>query len=186
MNTIRTFLATLAVALASVPAHAAPADQAGFWTTPAIQGYGKMHNLPNGAFKPQPGHVYKVVFAMTQAPAQPDKVNPALDHIARTLNLYAASGVPLARLRFVAVAYGAATPLALDDAHYRDAYGVPNPNLPLIAQLKKAGVTIAVCGQAVAEHHFQYDWINADVTLALSALTTITTLEQQGYSLMPL
>jgi hypothetical protein len=51
---------------------------------------------------------------------------------------------------------------------------------------KKAGVTIAVCGQALAEHHFQYDWINADVTLALSALTTIMTLEQQGYVLMPL
>jgi intracellular sulfur oxidation DsrE/DsrF family protein len=186
MNKIRTFLAAFAVTLASVSAHAAPADPAGFWTTPTIQDYGKMHNLPNGTFKPQPGHTYKVVFAMTQAAAQPDEVNPALDHVARTVNLYAASGVPLAKLKFVAVAYGAATPLALDDAHYREAYGVPNPNLPLIVQLKKAGVTIAVCGQAVAEHHFQYDWINADVTLALSALTTITTLQQQGYALMPL
>jgi intracellular sulfur oxidation DsrE/DsrF family protein len=186
MNNIRTFLAALALAFASVSAHAAPEDPAGFWTTPTIQGYGKMHNLPVGAFKPQPGHTYKVVFAMTQAAAQPDKVNPALDHVARTVNLYAASGVPLAKLKFVAVAYGAATPLALDDAHYREAYGVPNPNLPLIAQLKKAGVTIAICGQAVAEHHFQYDWINPDVTLALSGLTTIRTLQQQGYALMPL
>jgi intracellular sulfur oxidation DsrE/DsrF family protein len=186
MNKIRTFLAALAVALASASAHAAPADPAGFWTTPTIQNYGKMHNLPDSAFKPQPGHTYKVVFAMTQAAAQPDKVNPALDHVARTVNLYAASGVPLAKLKFVAVAYGAATPLALDDAHYREAYGVPNPNLPLIVQLKKAGVTIAVCGQAVAEHHFQYDWISANITLALSALTTITTLQQQGYALMPL
>jgi intracellular sulfur oxidation DsrE/DsrF family protein len=145
-----------------------------------------MHYLPDGAFKPQPGHTYKVVFAMTQGPAQPDKANPALDHVARTVNLYVASGVSLAKLKFVAVAYGAATPIALDDAHYRAAFGVPNPNLPLIAELKKAGLTIAVCGQAMAEHHFQYDWLNPDVTLALSGLTTVTTLQQQGYVLMPL
>jgi intracellular sulfur oxidation DsrE/DsrF family protein len=186
MNRIRTFLAAALVAVASVSTHAAPADPAGFWTTPTIQGYGNIHYLPDSAFKPQPGHTYKVVFALTQAAKQPDKVNPALDHVARTVNLYAASGVPPGKLKFVAVAYGAATPLALDDAHYQAAYGVPNPNLPLIAELKKAGVTIAVCGQAVAEHHFQYDWIDPGVTLALSGLTTVTTLEQQGYALMPL
>jgi len=171
---------------ATVAACAAPADAPNFWSTPTIENYGKIHALPNGAFKPQPGHVYKVVFALTQASAQPDKVSPALDHVARTVNLYVASGVPLDKLKFVAVAYGAATPLALDDAHYRAAFGVPNPNLALIDALKKAGVTIAVCGQAVAEHHFAYDWIDARVTLAQSALTTITTLQQQGYALMPL
>jgi intracellular sulfur oxidation DsrE/DsrF family protein len=63
---------------------------------------------------------------------------------------------------------------------------VPNPNLPLIAELKKAGVTVAVCGQAVAEHHYSYDSVASDVTLSLSALTTVTTLESQGYVLMPL
>jgi intracellular sulfur oxidation DsrE/DsrF family protein len=186
MNRIKTLVATALVAVASASALAAPTDPAGFWTTPTIQGYGNMHYLPDSAFKPQPGHTYKVVFALTEAAAQPDKANPALDHVARTVNLYAASGVPLANLKFVAVAYGAATPIALDDAHYRAAFGVSNPNLPLIAELKKAGVTIAVCGQAMAEHHFQYDWINRDVTLALSGLTTVTVLQQQGYALMQL
>jgi intracellular sulfur oxidation DsrE/DsrF family protein len=186
MSKIKSSLATALAALALAPVHAALADPVGFWTTPKIQGYGNIHYLPDGAFKPQPGHTYKVVFAMTAAAEQADKVNPSLDHVARTVNLYVAAGVPLKKLKFVAVAYGAATPLALDDAHYRATHGVPNPNLPLIAQLKKAGVTIAVCGQAVAEHHFQYDWIDARVTLALSGLTTVTTLEQQGYVLMPL
>jgi intracellular sulfur oxidation DsrE/DsrF family protein len=186
MKNVRTFMAAALVAAASVSAHAAPAEAPGFWTTPTIQGYGNIHYLPDSAFKPQPGHAYKVVFALTQAPKQPDKVNPALDHVARTVNLYVAAGVPLAKLKFVAIAYGAATPLVLDNAHYQAAYGVPNPNLPLIAELKKAGVTIAVCGQAVAEHHFEYNWIDTEVTLALSGLTTVTTLEQQGYALMPL
>jgi intracellular sulfur oxidation DsrE/DsrF family protein len=186
MNKIKTFFAASALAVASSFAHAAPADSPDFWTTPTIQGYGKMHYLPNGAFKPEANRTYKVVFSLTQGPAQPDQVNPALDHVARAVNLYVASGVPLKHLKFVAVASGAATPLVLDDAHYRAAYGVANPNLPLIAQLKKAGVTVAVCGQAAAEHHFDYAWIDSSVTLSLSALTTITTLQQAGYAFMPL
>jgi hypothetical protein len=38
----------------------------------------------------------------------------------------------------------------------------------------------------MAEHHFQYEWIAPNVTLALSALTTITVLENEGYALMSL
>jgi len=38
----------------------------------------------------------------------------------------------------------------------------------------------------VAEHKIAYEWIDSSVTVALSALTTITTLEHQGYHLMPL
>lgn len=169
---------SVGAAVAGQPTH--------FWTTPTIAGYGKIHYLPDAAYKPVPSRTYRVVFSLTRGAKSPDKVNPSLDHVARTVNLYAAAGVPLDHLKFVAVAAGAATPLALDDAHYRTAYGVPNPNLALIAELRKAGVDVAVCGQAVAEHHFQYGWIDPHVTLALSALTTVTTLENRGYALMQL
>jgi hypothetical protein len=37
-----------------------------------------------------------------------------------------------------------------------------------------------------AEHRNRYEWIAPEVTLALSALTTITILEHGGYALMPL
>jgi intracellular sulfur oxidation DsrE/DsrF family protein len=186
MSKVKTFVATAALAAASLSVHAGTMDSPGFWTTPTVHGYGKMHFLPNGAFKPQPGHTYKVVFSLTQGAKDPNEVSPALDHVARAVNLYVASGVPLSKLKFVAVASGSATSLALDDAHYRAQFGVPNPNLPLIAILRKDGITIAVCGQAMAEHHFEYDWIDPRVTLSLSALTTVTTLQQAGYALLPL
>jgi len=176
----------IAASTLSFAAHAQQGEPQGFWTTPTIKGYGPIHFLPDAAFKPQADHDYKIVFSLTQGSKTPDAVNPALDRVARSVNLYVAAGVPLSHLKFVAVAYGAATPLVLDDAHYRAAYGVANPNLPLIAELKKAGVTVAVCGQAVAEHHFDYDSVASDVTMALSGLTTVTTLESQGYVLMPL
>jgi len=81
------------------------ADQANFWTTPTIEGYGKMHYLPDAAYRPQPDQTYKIVFALSQGVKSPTDVNMALWHVARAVNLYAASGVPLDHLKFVAVAY---------------------------------------------------------------------------------
>jgi intracellular sulfur oxidation DsrE/DsrF family protein len=184
MRRIAVLIAVVAGAVAAVPARAA--DEPGLSGGPAIEGYGNMHPLPKAAYQPDPKATYKIVFAMTAASKAPGDVNPALERVARAVNLYVSAGVPLSHLKFVAVAYGAATSLALDDAHYKSANDVANPNLPLIARLRKAGVDVAVCGQAVLEHKYQYEWIDPSVTVALSALTTITSLEEQGYHLMPL
>jgi intracellular sulfur oxidation DsrE/DsrF family protein len=156
-----------------------------FWQTPALEGVGKMHPLPGAAYQPEKKETYKVVFSV-QAGGKPDELNPSLDRVARTVNLYASAGVPLNHLKFVAVMYGAATDAALDNEHYRQKYGVDNPNLALIRKLRNAGVDVAVCGQAAAEHRDRYEWIAPEVTLSLSALTTITTLEHLGYAVMPL
>jgi intracellular sulfur oxidation DsrE/DsrF family protein len=157
-----------------------------FQQTLAIQSAGQIYPLPQSAYQPDRKMTHKVVFGLTKAADKPDQLNPALDRVARAVNLYVSAGVPLDHLKFVAVAYGPATTIALDDAHYREQYGTANPNLPVIEELRKAGVDIAVCGQAIAGHHYQYDWVDPHVTLALSALTTLTELQQKGYALMPL
>jgi intracellular sulfur oxidation DsrE/DsrF family protein len=154
--------------------------------SPGIAGEGAVHPLPQAAYQPQKGASYKVVFSITKAGDTPQDVSPSLLRVARTVNLYVSAGVPLAHLKFVAVAYGPATGATLDDEHYKVKYGVANPNLSLIHKLRAAGVDVAVCGQAVLESKFEYPWISHDVTVALSALTTITVLQQQGYALMPL
>lgn len=187
MRNFAAAIASLTLLFASHTTLAQEPDAApGFWVTPAIAGFGRIHELPTAAYRPDAAKTYRVVFALTRGAKEPGEVNPALDRVARAVNLYVASGVPLAHLKFVAVAYGEATPLALDDAHYRAKFGTANPNLPLIALLRKAGVDVAVCGQAVAEHHFDYEWVDKSVTIALSALTTVTSLEHAGYVLMPL
>ena len=177
----RLFVSGLLV-LGLLPAAAMAADN----PAPPITAAGAFHLVPHAAYLPDRNATYKVVFAMTKPGDKPDHVNPALERVARTVNLYAAAGVPLDHLKFVAIAYGPATALVLDDAHYRAKFGVANPNLAAIAQLRKAGVTVAVCGQAVIENHFEDAWVAKDVEVALSALTTITELQQQGYALMPL
>ncbi|GAB2572354.1 DsrE family protein [Dyella jejuensis] len=151
-----------------------------------ITAAGAYHPLPNAAYQPDRHAIYKVVFALTKASDKPGQVNPGIERVARTVNLYAAAGVPLDHLKFVAVASGPATGLVLDEEHYKAQFGTANPNLAVISQLRKAGVDVAVCGQAMAEHHYPDEWASKDVTLSLSALTTITELEQKGYALLPL
>jgi hypothetical protein len=90
---------------AAPAAHAAP-----FWTTPTIHGYGRIHYLPDSAYRPQADQTYRIVFSVTQDAKAPATVNAALDHVARTVNLYAAAGVPLSHLKFVAIISGGATP----------------------------------------------------------------------------
>jgi intracellular sulfur oxidation DsrE/DsrF family protein len=175
----------LAVTLVLTMLTAARADTPAM-ESPGIAGEGAIHPLPQAAYQPQKDASYKVVFSITKAGDSPKDVSPSLLRVARTVNLYASAGVPLGHLKFVAVAYGPATGTMLDDEHYKDKYGVPNPNLSLIHKLRAAGVDVAVCGQAVLENKFEYPWISKDVTVALSALTTITVLQQQGYALMPL
>jgi intracellular sulfur oxidation DsrE/DsrF family protein len=157
-----------------------------FWQTPAIQGAGRIHPMPQSAYQPNREATYKVVFWLTKAADKSNQLNPALERVARTVNLYVGAGVPLNHLKFIAVASGPATAIALNDAHYHKQYGTTNPNLPVIEELRKVGVDITVCGQAVAEHHYQHDWIDSHIRLALSALTTIIDLQQKGYALVPL
>jgi intracellular sulfur oxidation DsrE/DsrF family protein len=177
----------IAAICAATPLLASAQDHpAGFWVTPTVEGFGKMHPLPGAAYQPQAAETYKIVFAVTRNGATPSDLSPSLDRVARTVNLYVSAGVPLSHLKFVAVAYADATSIALDNAHYQAKFGVANPNLSLIAALKKAGVDVAVCGQAVAEHDFDYAWLDSSVTLALAALTTLSTLEHQGYVLVQL
>ncbi len=170
----------------AVPSEGAAGAPPDFWQTPTVTGFGKMHPLPKAAYQPQKTATYKIVFDVTKAGDKPGQVSPSLDQVARAVNLYASAGIPLDHLKFVAVLHGAATAAALDDAHYRQQFGVDNPNLEIIRKLRAAGTDVAVCGQAMAEHHFQYEWIAPNVTLALSALTTITVLENEGYALMSL
>ena len=182
---MKTSMRTAILVALTVVAGTAGAGES-FWQTPVIHDAGQIHPLPHAAYQPDPDATYKVVFALTRGSDDPARINPGLQRVARTVNLYANAGVPLGHLKFVAIASGPATAIALDDAQYKKQFGVANPNLPVIRELRKDGIDVAVCGQAVAEHHYQYDWVSRDVTLALSALTTITGLQQKGYALMPL
>jgi intracellular sulfur oxidation DsrE/DsrF family protein len=166
------------------PALSAPKDRDA-WQYPAIPGYGKVRPYPDAAARPTPDRDYPVLFDIAKAADAPDKVNPGLDHVARLLNLFALSGVQAERLKIALVVHGPATPIVLTDERYRKLHGRDNPNTELIGRLKRAGVTLFICGQALAEKGLDPAGINPVITLALSALTVLSLYQLDGYALIP-
>jgi intracellular sulfur oxidation DsrE/DsrF family protein len=106
--------------------------------------------------------------------------------VARAVNLFASAGVPQSHLNLVVVIHGTATPIVLDNAHYQEKFKLENPNIALIDALEKAGVKVAVCGQALAGNKFPQEWVYPKIENTLSAITDIVILEKNGYVLIPL
>ncbi|MCP1205330.1 DsrE family protein [Pantoea sp. B550] len=162
-----------------------PAD---FWSTPAIDGYGKIHYVDTPAFKPgtTAGLSNKIVFQINHNDGDIRKPNLGLERVARVTNLYYAAGVPLDQLKFVVSINGDAVSSALNNDQFSKAYGVDNPNLKLISELKKAGVQVTICDQSVAFHQLDRNWIDPMVTHTISSGTTVATLENSGYAFLML
>jgi intracellular sulfur oxidation DsrE/DsrF family protein len=184
----RGLIAAFAAAVLSAAAVAVPTGayaQQWNWTNPTIKEFGAVVPLPNAALQPDKNVDYKVVFNVTSW-GVPDKVEPGLERVARTVNLFTSAGVPVSRLHFIVVIHGPATPAVLDQGHYLEKYGMGNPNVDLIAALEQAGVQVVVCGQALAHHKFPDAWVNPEVEITLAAMTNLIILQQQGYVLVPL
>ncbi len=177
-------ISSLSLGILLAFASALSAQQApGFWTTPAIKGIGPVHVWPEATLRPDTKSIYKAVFDVTK-PGDAKKINPGLDHIARTVNVFAAAGVPLDHLKFTVIIHGPATPIVLDAKSFEAKFGRPNPDLDVIRALKKAGVRILVCGNALGDMGYTPSEVNPDLQVALSAMSTLIMLQDQGYALL--
>lgn len=154
------------------------------WTYPAIAKYGPVHPLPHAAVQPNKHHVYKALFDVTSGAKDASKPEPGLVHVARAVNVFASAGVPLKNLHFVAILHGPATPAILNNEAYKKKYGMDNPNIPVIDALRKAGVHVDVCGQALADLGFEHSEVYSKVRIDLSALATTVIYGDMGYAYM--
>ena len=99
-------------------------------------------------------------------------------------NTFVAAGVPISHLKFDVIIHGPATPIALGEKAYMAKFGHANPNLAVIADLRKAGVKVMVCGNALGDMEFTPAEVNPDIKVALSALSTLVIQQDQGYALI--
>ncbi len=180
---MKNFASVCIFALASIAGTASAAEPN--WVHPAIPDFGASASLPDAGMQPDKNTEYKVVFNIT-GEGPNEKVNPTLERVARAANIFASAGVPLSHLHFIAVIHGPATQAVLDNDHYKEKFNVDNPNVKLISELKTAGVRVTVCGQALAAKKFPHEWVNPDVEITLSAISTAIILEQQGYVFFPM
>ena len=89
-------------------------------------------------------------------------------------------------MKIAAVCHGAADKAVLSDAAYFARFKVAaNPNLPLIRDLKKAGVEVFVCGQSLHELGFEAAEVAEEAPVADSAMLVLVNKQADGYAYIP-
>ncbi len=151
---------------------------------PVVPESGKFFPIPNAVVQPDRGLVYKALFDATRAADDPKEFVPALDDAASLVNELAASGVPEANRKMTIVFHGAAAYGVMDNATYREKYGVDNPNLQLVNNLRHAGVELLVCGQMLRFKNIDERKILPAVKVATDALVVSVTYQNRGYALL--
>jgi intracellular sulfur oxidation DsrE/DsrF family protein len=151
----------------------------------AVPAYGAVHAADGSANRPDPSLRYRVAFDTARAAPDPAQINPALERIARFMNLLAADGIHPKAGDVVAIVYGAATPSILADGEHRVRFGRDNPNTALLRALRKAGVSIEVCSYALAGQKIARDAVADGVQVDLSAMVTLANLQLRGWAVIP-
>ena len=153
---------------------------------PVIEGYGATYAVPTALDLVDRTQAHWLVYDAATEMGKPDQVHPALDQVARGANLHALAGIPREKVRLAVAIHGPTAYACLRNAAYRARYGVDNPNLVLLQRLRQAGVVLYFCGQTLAIRKIAPSDLSSDVTVTLSAVTTLSTLQRQGYAYMRL
>ncbi len=153
-------------------------------TSPAIPEADAYVVIKGAKYPPDKNKIYKAVFDGTKAAREPSLILPAINNAGAELNDLAVCKIPLSHAKFVIVFHGAALFGILDEVHYKEKFGVSNPNLKVLAELKKEGVQLYVCGQNLLAENIDPKIISPDVAVASDALIVLMTFQNNGYALM--
>jgi intracellular sulfur oxidation DsrE/DsrF family protein len=155
------------------------------WVHPLIKGYGGVHPRPDLAAPPA-ALDYKLITDLRHGSADHTQPGDSLERLARLANLLAYAGVPSAHVHIVAVIEGDAAFGAFTNDEYRRRFKTDNPNLELLRELKRSGIELMVCAQALAENDMPDSDVAPEVTITLSALTDFAVYEAQGFGYLQL
>lgn len=146
---------------------------------PQVAGHGGVFPLPDAPQQPREGT--KICVDMTVG-SEPHKLSPAIEKLARYLNIYAGAGKQSASLQLAVIMHGEATLKVLAASPYAARFSCDgNPNLPLINVLQQHGVKFYVCGQSLLSLGATPDEVATGVEVAVSALTTNVNLQQDDF-----
>jgi intracellular sulfur oxidation DsrE/DsrF family protein len=150
----------------------------------AVPGYPVAVDVPGAHELPDPALDYKIAWGIGQGAEDPaTQINPNLPTIARYVNTLAKWGVPKEK-RHIIVMFHQRSPdfdIVLSNAAFKAKYGKDNPNVPLVAALKRAGVEFRACGQAVVGRKIAAKDVNPDIQVDLWAMTSFMNLQMRGF-----
>ena len=148
-----------------------------------IKKFGGIYPIDQATVLPDAKQKYNIVIDVFSG-EDPTQLNAALNNVARMINLHAIAGVHSDSINVVLAIHGEATKTVLNDDGYESRYNIKNPNHDLIIALKEAGVKLTVCGQSLVGRKIDPDEVNENIELATSMLTTVTTYQLKGYTLL--
>lgn len=154
------------------------------WTTPIIDGYGKIKEFEDVAIKADPTKEYNLVFDLKDD-RELDGINVGYFKIARMINMLGAGGVSADNVNIIAAVHGGATFTALNDAKYQEKFEKENPDAAVIKLLKDYGVKFYICAQATAARGIGGEDLNSNTELGLSAMMVLANYQMDGYTFMP-
>lgn len=158
-------------------------SRAQFNATPLVKGFGQVLEVPSVDYDIDSKLHYKLVIDVMHSP-YPDSLNEGLLNGARIMNLHVAAGVLPKKISVVFVLHNAAAFSLTNNEAYRKKYGRDNPNIELIQAIQAAGARITICGQSMQKRGIARETLLPNVQVGISALTTISTLQQQGYTIL--
>jgi intracellular sulfur oxidation DsrE/DsrF family protein len=151
---------------------------------PAVPGADGYVVIPDAAVPPTKTRIYRAVFDATHAAEAPTQILPALNMVGSEVNAMRVAGVPAGHAKFVVVFHGPAMDAILTNEAYRTKFGIDNPNLAVLSDLKKAGVELFVCGQNLAFEHRDPKTLVPTVRVASDALIVLMTYHADGYAIL--
>ena len=151
---------------------------------PVIAPWGAVFDMEDLDFETPTDRRYRVVFDIASAPAQDDGLNAQINTVARFLNMHARAGVPVENMEVAVVLHGGAGKYVLNSEAYEARYNASHTNLPLMKALNEAGVQFYICGQTAVNRGFAPEDRTPVVKVALSAMTALLSLQQEGYQLI--
>jgi intracellular sulfur oxidation DsrE/DsrF family protein len=151
---------------------------------PVIKNFGTVSEVPYAVEKPDPKLDYKIVVEVNSDNPKPETVHEFFEKVAAVVNLHALGGVPANKLHVVMVIHGPAAQYIVNNDAYQKKFNTNNPNLSLFTALQDAGVKVFVCGQSLIKRNIDPKTVAPEVKVSLSAITTLTTYQLKGYSLL--
>jgi intracellular sulfur oxidation DsrE/DsrF family protein len=152
---------------------------------PVIEGYGPTFPIDERDVLLEEGAVYRAVFDVAAYSDDLGSLSARLNSVARFLNMHGRNETPVESMQLAVVLHGAAVKNVLSHDAYRARYKMDNPNLELVGHLHDAGVRFYVCGQSMTFGGVDKSEIVDQVQVALSAMTMLTVLQNDGYALLP-
>ncbi|MDI1322825.1 MAG: DsrE family protein [Algoriphagus sp.] len=148
---------------------------------PIVKGYGGIYEIKDATERPDPSLEYKILVDLATGSENDKEISRWVDNVARMMNLHGLAGVPKEKIHVKVIIHGGAVFTLLNDAKYQEKFQVDNPNLKVFQALEEAGAEIMICGQSMMMRKLAKEDLWPGVTIAHSALTTITTYVPQGY-----